>query len=352
MSDSERFVAQVLETGAVGFSGLTASLLLERRPEVARRYEPDGFTRWKAQFQQWLLDLSAAIDAGEPALFEARILWSRRAFVARGATVEDLQAALEALHDTLRDRLPAGAAGRAVATVERALAALADPQAVEDGDLDPAEPAGRSALSFLETTLAGDPRAAIDQLCNAVDGGTSVQDAYLKVLLPAQRAVGRMWHHGELSIAEEHLVTTTAQRAMTLLCERARTSSPVGKTVVLACVTSNIHDMGLRVASDFFEMAGWRTINLGPDVPDEEIARGVQVFDADVVVLAATLDRHLRVVQRSIERIRALKDRPVKIVVGGPAFDRVPDLGRKLGADGYAPRIEDVEPLASRLSRS
>ncbi|NIM61512.1 MAG: cobalamin B12-binding domain protein, partial [Acidobacteria bacterium] len=59
---------------------------------------------------------------------------------------------------------------------------------------------------------------------------------------------------------------------------------------MLACVAGNVHDIGVRATSDFFEMAGWRAINLGADVPHDEIARSVQFFDADVVVLAAALD--------------------------------------------------------------
>jgi methanogenic corrinoid protein MtbC1 len=186
----------------------------------------------------------------------------------------------------------------------------------------------------------------------AIDDGMSVKDVYLELLLPAQREAGRMWHAGELSIAEEHFVTTTTQRAMALLCERARAATSTGKAVLLACVAGNVHDVGLRVVSDFFEMAGWRAINLGPDVPSEEIARSVETFAVDLVVLAATLDPHLKAVQRAIERIRALGGHGVKIIVGGPAFDRVPELWRKVGADGHATSVEEVEPLGTRLSRS
>jgi methanogenic corrinoid protein MtbC1 len=85
-------------------------------------------------------------------------------------------------------------------------------------------------------------------------------------------------------------------------------------------------------------------------MPHSEIARGVQLFDADVVVLAATLAPHLKAVRRTIERIRALERREVKIIVGGPAFARVPDLWRRIGADGYSVKVEDTEPLGSRLT--
>ena len=108
------FGRTITETDVVGYAGLSASLLLERRPEVGERYDSDGFANWKTQFQRWLLDLSAAIDAGEPKLFESRMLWTRKAFIARQASVSDLQAALEALRDVLRERLPEGSTGTVI----------------------------------------------------------------------------------------------------------------------------------------------------------------------------------------------------------------------------------------------
>jgi methanogenic corrinoid protein MtbC1 len=347
MSSKERFVAQILETSAHGYAGLSASLLVERGPEIVKRYEPDGFSNWKAQLQRWLLDLSAALHAGEPKLFEARMLWTRSVFVSRQVSVDDLQTALAALRDTLRERLPADSADLAVQPIDRALEAVTEPQVDDATD----EPVGRAALSYLKTILDGKPREAIEPLLAAVGDEASVKKAYLEVLVPAQRETGRMWHAGALSIAEEHLITATTQRAMALLCERGRSSSRKDRTVLLACVAGNVHDIAVRAISDFHEMAGWRAINLGPDVPHDEIARSVTFFDADVVMLAATLDPHLKAVQQVIEQIRAIEDRDVKVIVGGPVFERVPDLWKKVGADGYAARIEDAEPLGSRLTR-
>ena len=349
MGSTDNFVAQILESSAVGYAGLTASLLFDRQPDIATRYEPEGFSSWKAQLRRWLLDLSAAIEAGEPALFEARMLWTKKEFTARQASVDDLQAALGALRDVLRERLPEGSVETTVRTVERALAAVAAPAGEEGAGRDPGELLGRPALSYLKTILEGNSREAIEQVLEQVDGGTPVKEAYLNVLIPAQREVGRMWHGGELSIAEEHVVTATTQRLMALLCERERPSSRKDRTVVLACVAGEVHDIGVRAISDFFEMAGWRAINLGPDVPDEEIARGVEFFDADLVVLAATLDPHVKAVKRAIERIRTLEGRVVKIIVGGTVFQSTPDLWRKVGADGHAGSVEDAEPLGSRL---
>ena len=347
MSSTGPFVAQMLETSAAGYAGVSASLLVERDPEIVKRYDPDGFSNWKAQLQRWLLDLSAALHAGEPKLFEARMLWTRSEFASRQVSVDDLVLALTALRDTLRERLPENSADLAIQTIDGALEVVAGPQV----DATANEPPGRLALSYLKTILEGKPREAIDQVLSTVADGTSARKAYLEVLIPAQRETGRMWHAGALSIAEEHVITTTTQRTMTLLCERGRSSSQTNKTVLLACVAGNVHDIGIRAISDFFEMAGWRAISLGPDVPHEEIARGVTFFDADLVVLAATLDPHLKAAQKVIERIRGIEDRDIKIIVGGPVFEKAPDLWQSMGADGHAAQIEDVEPLGSRLTR-
>jgi methanogenic corrinoid protein MtbC1 len=347
MSSNGQFAAQILETSAAGYAGLTASLLIERNPGIEQRYEPEGFSAWKGQLQQWLLDLSAALSAGEPKLFEARMVWTRDAFAARQSTVEDLQAALAALREILEERLPGDSATLALPIIDRALEAVAEPSAGEAGA--GAKP-GKQALSYLETILEGKPREAVELLLQNVDGGMPVTQAYLDILIPAQQEAGRLWHAGALRIAEEHLISTTTRRAMTLLCERGRSSEQIGKTAVLGCVAGNVHDIGINALSDFFEMAGWHTINLGPDVLAGEFVRTAQLFDADIVLLSAVLDPHLKAIQQTVAGIRGLEDSKLKIIVGGPAFLSAPELWRKLGADGYAAGIDDAEPLASSLT--
>ena len=120
MSDPGQFAAQILETSAPGFAGLVAGLLLERHPEIAGRYGTDAFAGWKSQAQRWILDLSAAVDSGEPKLFHSRARWAREAFDARKVPVEDLRAALVALRDVLQERLPAAAVGTTIPVVDGA----------------------------------------------------------------------------------------------------------------------------------------------------------------------------------------------------------------------------------------
>lgn len=350
MSGDPAFAARLLDAGAGGYAGLATSLLFERAPGLTERFGTDAFARWREQLAGWLEHLSAALDADEPGLFEARVRWTRAAFESREVSIDDLRVGLESLRDTLSEKLPPIASGAAAAFVEAGMATLTVPPTAEAGGLDPADPDQRRALEYLRTVLEGGPRDALERVVAEVDAGLPVHDAYLKRLIPAQQETGRLWHAGELSIAEERLVTSTTQRTMALLCERARPSARIDRTVVLACVSRNVHDLGVRAIADFFDMAGWRALNLGADVPAEDVANSVRFFDADLVVLAATLDTQLRAVRQTIEAVRAEKGSSAKVIVGGPIFAEASDLWRKLGADGYAASIAEAEPLGRRLT--
>ncbi len=349
MSQPSLFAAQILENSAPAYAGYAASLLLERHREVTERYGSAALRDWKASLTQRVLELAAALDAEEPRIFTSRVLWVAKLLRARDLAARDLRSALACLREVLRDELPEVGRDEADRYLGLALEALdAAPPAAEAG-LDPSKPIDRLALRYVQAVLEGDGRAGLDLVVGAVDEGMGLERVYLGVLLGAQREVGNMWHAGELSVAEEHVVTATTERAMSILAQRARRRESNGKTVLAAAVGGNRHGLGARVLADFFEVAGWRSICLGADVPAADVALAVVYFDADVLVLSAALATQLKSVRRTIETVRALPEREVKILVGGGAFADTPDLWRRLGADGHAAGANSAVSLAGRL---
>jgi methanogenic corrinoid protein MtbC1 len=349
-SDPDRFAAELLERSGTTFAGYAADLLLESNPGIGERFGPDAFSGWKNHLSQRILELAAALRAADPAVFVTRALWNRKAFLARGRTVEDLQAALESLQQILTERLPVAARDPALRYLRQGIAALAkdaaEPAAPE---LDPARALDRVSLSYLHKILSGDLVGAIEDVVSAVDNGLDVRDAYCKVLLPAEREVGRLWHIAEVKVAEEHLVSFAIQRTMAILAHRARAAPPNGKTAVIAAVASNAHDIGLRAVADLYQLAGWRAIFLGADVPAADLPAILDYFQADVLLLGATLAPQVSHVTEAIEAIRSECERPVQIIVGGTAFDEATELWKRAGADGYAADVETAVPIGARL---
>jgi methanogenic corrinoid protein MtbC1 len=341
-----------LEFGAAGYAGYAAAALVEKDPALRQAFGAGAQSSWKTHLAQRLLELSASLTAAEPRLFVARVLWTRKAFHARNQDESAIRLSLEALRDVLVERLPEPARAGPLDYLDQALAALAAPDApalAADMALDPTRPTDKLALRYLQKVLEGDIAGAVKEVVGATRDGLEVRSAYIDVLLPAQREIGRLWHLGEVNAAEEHLVTATTQRTMAVLASSAQPAPANGKTAIVAAVATNAHDIGLRAVADLYQMAGWRTIFLGADVPMDDLPSILNYFQADLLLLGATISTQLPRVQQTIATIRAQGERPVKVIVGGAAFDEADEVWKKVGADGYASRVDQAVTLGGRL---
>ena len=348
MSQPSLFAAKLLESSASAYAGYAASLLLERHPDAGDSFAPHAMREWKANLTQRVLELAAALGAEEPQLFASRVRWAEKTFRVREIPTEGFRRAMVCLSEVLDQQLPEAARQEVGECVEQALQDLSLPAGEVIG-LDPREANGRLALQYLQRVLEGDARGAIDLVTSAVADGLEPHAAYLEVLVPAQREIGEMWHLGDVSVAEEHFVTATTERAMSIIVQRSDCRPANGRTVVCAAVAGNGHGLGVRVVADFFEMDGWRAVCLGANVPRSDLTVAVQYYDADLVLLSAARINDLKEVGETSSALRGLKDRELKIMAGGAAFAESPELWRRLGADGHSGSAEEAVALGARL---
>ena len=346
MDQQATFAAEVIRSGAGALAGFAASELIEQRPGLTDRYGRRAFAAWKSELEGHLVDLAAALDAAEPQIFATQIAWARDAFEARGVAPDDLRAALTSLQRVLAEELPESA--RTV--VEQAIAGGI--QAL-DRPSEPARttPAGTLASSYLLKTLEGDRRGAIRLVLDAIDAGKiDTIGAYMDVIIPAQCQVGELWHKGDVNVAEEHFTTMTSQSLMAVILQRATPAEPNGHTVVSAAVAGDAHDIGVRTLADLFELAGWRSIFLGADVPNVDLAQGVEAYEPDLVALGASLPTLLPSLERAIRTIRETEPgRNAKVLVGGGAFTQLPTGHSRVGADALAPDVRDAVRVGAGL---
>jgi methanogenic corrinoid protein MtbC1 len=342
--------ARSLEKHAGEISAAAAAELLENNAQMRERFGTSALDLWTQHLNQRVLELSAALAAGQVNLFVSRVTWSRTAMVARKVETSDLEASLNSLRAGIQPFLTGAAQQAAGKCIDSALATIAHTGAeTETSLLDAGLMAERVALRYIQAVVAGNAIPGMAIVLDAVDDGLSVPDAILKILLPAQREVGRLWHMNEISVAEEHMVTMTTQRLMAVLASRARRAPDRGRTAIAAAVAGNIHEIGIRAIAYLLEFAGWRTIYLGPDVPKADIPAAIDCFEADVVLLSLALSSQLPALQRTIEEIRAIQGDAVRIMVGGNGLNGAPELWKELGADGYAETAEAALVVADEL---
>lgn len=350
MIHSETMAAELLAASAPAYAAIATTRLLEKIPKVQQQFGETAFRDWKDHFHQRVLELSAALSENEPRLFSSRVKWAKSAFQARDISDEFLRDSLICLREVLDEELPEASRQVPSSFIDAALDSLTTPTE-ESHEVDLDDPNAKLAMQYLLKVLEGDSRGAIRLVVDAVNHGMPVADAYEHVLLAAQREVGRMWHHAEISIAEEHYLTSTTVRAMSVLCFQADIKPPNGLTVVSAAVAENPHEIGVRAVSDVFEVAGWRSVCLGGNTPAADIAEAVKCFGANLVLISAALSTQLKTVRKTIEAIRD-QDAKCKIMVGGMAFLDAPEIWRQVGADGHASTLSNALEQGTELVKS
>ncbi|HOI46367.1 MAG TPA: cobalamin-dependent protein [Bacilli bacterium] len=118
------------------------------------------------------------------------------------------------------------------------------------------------------------------------------------------------------------------------------------------CAGNELHEIGMRMVADFFELSGWDSIFLGSNIPTLFVIEQLKATPTDLIAISATNANHLYDVQVLINKIKtddALKH--IKIMVGGRAFNETPNLWKKMNADGFATDAEQAVMLGELLVR-
>ncbi len=343
-SNQGSFVAEILRASARGYAAQAATELLNDNPASAAR-SSRPFLAWQDHLAERIHELAAAVHIDEPTLFASYLTWARTAYEAREVSIDELRASLGILEGILSEGLPEHAAPMLEPYFKQAREAL-DAPLKPVHRLEATDPLSTLTLKFLEAALAGDRQRAVKTIITAADAGVTTVDLYENVLIRAESEVGTMWHMGEITVAEEHVVTATARDTMATLAHHCATSDAPTRTALGAVVETDHHDMGLIATMDLLEMDRWRSVNLGPNVPVSELSDAMSAFSPNVVILSAMMGQHLDPLRRTIEAIReAHPDMP--IIVGGRILSMIPTLWKKLGATACASRPAEAVTLAA-----
>ncbi|BCV24528.1 homocysteine S-methyltransferase family protein [Gelria sp. Kuro-4] len=165
-------------------------------------------------------------------------------------------------------------------------------------------------------------------------------------LLPALGQVGEMYARGEYFLPQLLLSAEAMEAALGLL-ERAIGTAGVARAgrVALATVAGDIHDIGKNIVAALLRANGFQVVDLGRDVPPEEVVAAV-AGGVDAVGLSALMTTTLPSLEQTVQAVkRAAPHLPV--MVGGAVVTE--EYARSIGADGYAADGVGAVALARQL---
>lgn len=343
------FIATLLDHSGRAYSS-SAVLRMEETSGSGKRFVKElGFLALVDEVEGRILCLAEALASGYIELFIRDTQWLSAMHAAHGVANDLLPELLAQLKVELMESLPERDGAMAARYIQAAL------------DSEPLEVNGQAKESaatnshqdllnhFLLAVLESRPLDAEDLILEAMKGGSSAQDLHDLVLTPAQREIGEMWHRNEISVAEEHLGSRIVERTLSTIRARTPRQASTNKVVLLASVSGNLHDIGLRVVADHFEMLGWTPVFLGANMPTDDLASAVRDCQPDLVALSAVLSTHLRATANTINILRAERS-DLPILVGGGPFALVKDLWKAVGADACALTAKQAVELGQQLT--
>jgi methanogenic corrinoid protein MtbC1 len=184
----------------------------------------------------------------------------------------------------------------------------------------------------------------------AAEGGLSLEELYADVLVPFLASVGQAWQEGRAAVWEEHLIVGAVRTAIEALYPRvleqkARVEA-VPVTVAFFCPPEETHDIGLRMLSDRFDLAGFRTVYVGALTPTVQMIECARSVDADVICLSAST-HYQRATLFDVVKALSRELPHVRIVAGGPAFARSGGGWEEYLVDSVDRLIRDLRATAA-----
>ncbi|MDZ7682039.1 MAG: cobalamin-dependent protein [Fodinibius sp.] len=353
MPGSDRNVVQQLEAHKKELAKLVTEMHFERHPELDKRYGKEGRKKCYADTIYHLdyLEQAARVDSEE--LFNNYLDWARTMLKEREIPENDLVDNMVFLRKAIKQVLPSDGAAILGAFVDAGLASLQNGADQPKTFLADGEPLVEEARNYLDLLLTGKRKEASAFIEKLVDQGTSIKDIYEHIFQKTQYEVGVLWQSNQITVAHEHYCTAATQLIMSQLYPKIFATEKADKRLVACSVADELHEIGIRMVTDFFEMEGWDTHYLGANMPDHHLISSIKENKSDVLAISVTLPLHISKAKNLIDKIRADEDmNNLKILVGGYPFRLVPDLWQKIGADASAGSAKEAIKLANKLIKN
>ncbi len=346
--DSVEFV---IEKNAQSIAETAVARQYAVQPEIWEKYGEKGRELSIRDVKHHLVYLKEAISAESPQMFINYTIWLKDLFSGLDFPDSVLPVTLECMRDVLTERLPEDMSAKTSEYIEAALRKYFEPSRKETPYILKENPHGELAAKYLGCLLKGNRREAEKVIFDAVESGAPVQDIYLHVFQASQYEIGRLWHSGEVSVAQEHYCSAVTERIMSQLYPEIFSTRRIGRTYVGGCVGGELHQIGARMVADFFEADGWDTVYLGANAPASGIIEAAGRNKADILGISCTMSFHRSAVEKLVNELRGSRTIPknLKIIVGGYMFLKHPDFYKEIGADGTASNAAEALETAKSL---
>lgn len=199
--------------------------------------------------------------------------------------------------------------------------------------------------------LEGEEDDAAALAKEALNEGMNLEEVMNQGFLVGIKEAGDLYEEGEYYLPELVCSADAMKTALSILDEGLKKGSPSNqqnKKIMLVTVKGDVHDIGKTILGAMMTASGFRVIDLGSDVPNEDVIQAVRKERPDVLGLSALLTSTMEE-QRNILKMlesEGLRE-DLKVIVGGAPVNQ--NWSNNIGADGYSDSAVSAVHLVEKL---
>jgi MerR family transcriptional regulator, light-induced transcriptional regulator len=195
---------------------------------------------------------------------------------------------------------------------------------------------------FFNAISEGHAAEATALLLEAHMLGVPLERIFDEVVATSLRRVGDRWEAYEMSVADEHVATSAATRAVVSLAASVRRAGVHAGEAVCCAAEDELHTLPVLCTQALLEGAGWGVRNLGAHTPFFALAEYVAKHRPTLVCVSSTTQREFEHNARDYTQLEAAaRGYGARVVLGGEGF-RGASVRRKFPADLHAESFGDL----------
>lgn len=127
-----------------------------------------------------------------------------------------------------------------------------------------------------------------EKILNEHIASKGIERTVIQVLFPFLEKTGILWETGNITLAQEHLVTNIIRQKLIVAIETTISHVKVDKTFLLFIPEGEYHELGLLFVYYLIRSRGAKAIYLGANVPVKDAAYVMKVKQCDIAYIHLT----------------------------------------------------------------
>jgi excisionase family DNA binding protein len=204
--------------------------------------------------------------------------------------------------------------------------------------------------TFLQSLIDGGEEVAANVFITAYLEGKPLVEIIDRLVCPAMREIGDLWHRGKIGITQEHLATRTAISALYKLRNALPVPEMKNRQAMCCAIEGDFHELPTLMAQMAIENEGLEVVNFGAATPLYCLVDEVVRHTPNLVCISAAVINDLERMTRDYKDFREKIDGlEIPVLLGGRVFEDE-HIRKRFKCEFYARNFTDVAEFARKLA--